>query len=448
MKKLLFLLLLPVMCNAQLATRIHNADSSQKAQSNAASPFAPITVVPQERDMRDTSYKIMGDMLSLITSSGDLSSVLAAGNVANNTLTLADGTDSTILLPQGIQMWLEGAPSAAALISPSTAGGQLMLKNTSGTSFYGILRSVGLTGNRVAVFPNEGTGTYPNDAITLHRTGIASTWVTGGTSIRLDPVGTITITDGTNSCGIQPFNINFVRGLVSSILDHDSLFITDGTTIGTKVDDGGYSLQSNTGVLKLRLGMISSHPKLGFANAGGTAFTTIIDKDSIHIDDGGVSAAYIDPVILKTTTISGGINYQTDIQPQTVEARDLTNGLDAVLTLAGGTPQMLLSDPISTRHAVFISGTLSSTRTYTSPNHNGELATNDGGSSIQSLTGATTMTITHGATFTPTKIMLTPITALAGASGYYISSIGATTFVVTFAAPVTGSVGFSFQSFN
>ena len=69
---------------------------------------------------------------------------------------------------------------------------------------------------------------------------------------------------------------------------------------------------------------------------------------------------------------------------------------------------------------------------------------------VSTATGTTltAVTVTHGLSWTPSNIIITPTDGTSGAAlaGYWISGIGSTTFQVNFIA-FTGTLNFNWQAF-
>jgi hypothetical protein len=410
MKNLLFLLLLiPALCTGQtVATRIYNADSSQKAQSNAASPSNPITVVPQERDMRDTDYQIMLSMLGMITSSGGLCSVLATDNYCGigTPIILGNGTDSTVHNAYDYEIWTS-AGTELAFLGAGGGGGALQMKDQT-SPHNAVLHSSGLTGNRNFLFPDEPTA---NGA------GLPSQLVTHSTKYPITFLGS---------------------GSASAVFGYGSLpdyYLSDG--VGNTLTVTPTSWQMTDG------GSLALITKTGFQGISGSN-EAIYRTDSTLIYDGtNVTEIFPDSIF----TDNGSVRFAVNMLLKQVGLFPPGGGGNPIASLfASGSNGLLLL-----QGGAFIdevnAASITNNRNHALPDHSGTILTDDGGSSTQSLVSASTMTVTHGLSYTPTRIQLTAITAIAAASQPYISAISSTTFTITFPAPVTGSCGFYWQAY-
>ena len=84
------------------------------------------------------------------------------------------------------------------------------------------------------------------------------------------------------------------------------------------------------------------------------------------------------------------------------------------------------------------------------PKHSGNIATDDGNTETQTLSGATSVITAHGLTWTPRNIIPTPLDAFTAAyfaGGWYLSAITSTTFTITFLHPITGTINYIWQAF-
>ena len=124
----------------------------------------------------------------------------------------------------------------------------------------------------------------------------------------------------------------------------------------------------------------------------------------------------------------------------TIYGRFKWNGTQAALSLA---------DAASPNTFDIIAGTLSAARTGTLPDYSGTFYMNYGGTNSQGLVGAATMTIPFTCPFVPSRVMVTPKDAGAGAAwaGSYVSAITGAHFVITFPTPLTATCTFDYQLF-
>ena len=124
----------------------------------------------------------------------------------------------------------------------------------------------------------------------------------------------------------------------------------------------------------------------------------------------------------------------------TIYGRFKWNGTQAALSLA---------DAASPNTADIIAGTLSSARVDTLPDYSGNFYMNYGGHNSQALVSASTMTIPFTCPFVPSRVMVTPKDAGAGAAwaGSYVSAITGAHFVITFPTPLTATCTFDYQLF-
>lgn len=91
---------------------------------------------------------------------------------------------------------------------------------------------------------------------------------------------------------------------------------------------------------------------------------------------------------------------------------------------------------------------LAGTYTNAGPNNDGTLLTNDGGNASTTLTATNTWTITHGLSYTPSRIMTQAKSLFVPTISYYVSAITSTTFTITLSASVTGAFNLDWQAFH
>jgi len=121
----------------------------------------------------------------------------------------------------------------------------------------------------------------------------------------------------------------------------------------------------------------------------------------------------------------------------------------AMIGMGGGQGTLFVNDRGSNKQSQIKAGTLTTDRVITTPDKDGVLVLGNGGYASQVLTAASSMTVTHGLSYTPTRIQVTAATSVAGASGYYVAGAAITSsqFQIGFASPQTGTVAFYWQAY-
>lgn len=121
----------------------------------------------------------------------------------------------------------------------------------------------------------------------------------------------------------------------------------------------------------------------------------------------------------------------------------------AMIGMGGGQGTLFMNDRGSNKQTQIKAGTLTTDRVITTPDKDGVLVLGDGGYSSQVLAAASSMTITHGLPYTPSRIQVTPVTSNAGSSGYFVGAPGITSsyFTIGFATPQTGTIAFYWQAY-
>ena len=119
---------------------------------------------------------------------------------------------------------------------------------------------------------------------------------------------------------------------------------------------------------------------------------------------------------------------------------ELLNAVDAILKLRDG------ADNFYTKyHGTPYSGSLTADVNLYPPINGGTIVTNSGGTDTQSLSAQTTMTITHGLGWTPSRAFAN---AFSGPAACKVTGISATTITVTFNASFTGTAVIDWQAFQ
>ena len=236
-----------------------------------------------------------------------------------------------------------------------------------------------------------------------------------------------------------------------------------GGTYNTYLSDSLIACILNAGsVVQLTLGMTSSKATLKLLDSSGSgkfgflqSGTLTADRKVLFPDEGdgvGLDATLVTHTTKDIITVGDPTNIHTNYGNDFVLVYD-TDSTTVVAKLqgAGSFGLLQLKDVGSAYYISIKAGTLTGSRTIISPDHDGTIATNDGGSyNSGSVTGVSVVTVTHGLSFTPTRIFITPSDSTAGAAlvGYWIvpSEINGTDFKVHF--PVfTGTLKFDWQAF-
>lgn len=99
-------------------------------------------------------------------------------------------------------------------------------------------------------------------------------------------------------------------------------------------------------------------------------------------------------------------------------------------------------------HAYIESVNLSAERIVKMPDQSGTFLLDKGASTSQVITAATTVTVTHGLGFTPSRVFIQATNALMAGKAPYVSAKTSTTFTITLNAATTGTVAFDWQVGN
>lgn len=156
-----------------------------------------------EGHMHDTTLALLQQVLSAVSGATGLQGTLNAGSVANNTggntavFELNDAASGFSVTHSPLGMSLNSSIAGANEIFLGIAGSAPVLSMLNPANFTGQLKPCpSATGNMVMYMPDEGTGSYPNNAITLHHSKLASSWYGGSSLITIDPVADkITLSD-------------------------------------------------------------------------------------------------------------------------------------------------------------------------------------------------------------------------------------------------------------
>lgn len=141
-----------------------------------------------------------------------------------------------------------------------------------------------------------------------------------------------------------------------------------------------------------------------------------------------------------------GILGKTEIYQGAVICQDAIMNKIAKITTYSGIPTLTLQDETSPHFSYFQSGNISVSRVFKTPNHDGELVTNNGGDDTQAFpTGTTSMTIVHGLGRIPDRIFIN----IYSPSPCYgqVTSRTFTTFTVTFPITIFGAITIDWQAF-
>lgn len=114
----------------------------------------------------------------------------------------------------------------------------------------------------------------------------------------------------------------------------------------------------------------------------------------------------------------------------------------------GGTAQFLMPDGSSTYTSYISPNGLTADRHNALPNKDGTFAVDAGGRYFVAVTGVTFITITHGLSFIPVRIQITPALSNTITESYHVTVITPTTFTVSFyGASVIGTFDIYWQAY-
>lgn len=220
MKKIIFSILLAVCfsftAHAQISSAITYVRALNTGQYSCGTPGCITRAI--EGHMHDTTLALMQQVYSAVTSSGNLNAVLTLGNTSAHPILINNGTDSCVITGSGISNYNYGSSTPITYLGSQSGTGELFIKNSS-SGAYGFLKAISLTGNHVMLFPNEGTGIYPNDAAVLHTTSIPLTVKGSGTNVSVISGTQFSTTDGVSTNFVLSNNtINFTNGINNAIL--------------------------------------------------------------------------------------------------------------------------------------------------------------------------------------------------------------------------------------
>ncbi len=449
----------------------------------------------------DSLYGLLSLVNARISSSGDLQGVLNTGHLA----TVAGGGDQMILdhgttkiVMDGTQVnMLSDATGATQFNLWAPAGKPTLTLLSQGTFFTGSLNANSLSANRGYTMPNEGTGSGLASTLVLHTTqdpilvssggfqanhrsfsyslsgaGLAADYTTGGIFwsdassnsyllglnsgkgfIEFDDHSTgfahqLTYNHPTaNRIDTFPDKSGIIA-LISDITNSGLNFAnTDLTATGNRVHDwahhsfqmnriSDYCIADDNG---LKIITFRSTPKTLFLGDSASQKGLLVDYST-----GLVKNKYADIEVGSGLGSGKGI-----IDSISFFARDKTGATIAAIYNNSGQGTITLKDDASAYGTNIISGAATATRTNTTPDHDGIFATNDGNTYSSGAVGpVSTLVVTHGLTFTPTRVIFVPTDGPSGniLIGYWISAIGATTFQVNFATPFTGTLNGYWQA--
>lgn len=163
------------------------------------------------------------------------------------------------------------------------------------------------------------------------------------------------------------------------------------------------------------------------------AFTNInFDTDSsgnIIVGDTSATHVIVDSATDKIQFKNGSV-VVVEILPDVDGKIRIRDGADNFYTVLHGTP---------------FSGSLTANLNLYPPINGGSIVTNHGGTDSQVLVAQTTMTITHGLGFTPSRAFCN---AFSGPAAAKITGISGTTLTVTFNTSFTGTAVIDWQAFE
>ena len=321
-------------------------------------------------------------LYSMLTSSFNLETVTTLGN----------STD------QGIN--ITGASTISLFGSTGYSGQRAYLNynslrqyNSAGT--YASTISTGtLSANHGYLWPDEGNGIGLASTLMLHTT-----------------MYPLLITNGSNSTNFSQYIWEITNGVAAFGVTINGLNSTDGV---------GNSFQGSPS------GITVTDP------SGNPGFKA--RPDSIFVDNGLVRCSMDAHGQTIGIGASGAIG-------------SMYAGIGYTGTLGSGTASLALTQGSGNAFNLNANST-GGTANCISPPHNGTLATNDGALFSHSVSAVTSVTVTHSLGWTPSRILITPVDATTGAAltGYWVSTITATTFVVNFPL-FTGTLTFDWQAF-
>lgn len=384
MKKLmtLFCILISLICEAQTPfnTQVTNWRSYNNTNVTSATTPHSVTPIKVGGGIGDSLAKYLiaehDSMLSMVSSAGDLQSVLNIGNTATNgggnvgsivlsgaggntnnifgnIMEISDGAYKSNIYNSRILIANAGSGTTLALLQQTSGAGTLTLSTATG--FGGTILPTGLTGSRKYLLPDEPTA---------GGVGIQSALVTHTTK---DPISVI------------------ASGFTST-LNNNVVSTTDGIN------------------------------------------TAEMFAGTINVSNGTTSS---------TSSTNG------------IKTFDVSSGKFVLLSALGAIPKIEIGDAASSFTSVIKTDPLTANRALTEPDRDGQIATNAGNHVSALVSGATTVTITHGLSFTPQRVFVEGNTTSTGTAlvGHSITAKTSTTFTITFASPVTGTLEIDWQAF-
>ena len=365
-----------------LPTTIAAMRAAVNTQFTTATSFHSITHVTEGKAL-DTIWASLGILSNAIaSSSGNLETVTMAGN----------STD------QGIN--ITGASTISLFGSTGYSGQRSYLNynslrqfNSAGT--YASTISAGtLTGNRGYLWPDEGNSIGLASTLMLHTT-----------------MYPLLITSGSNASNFSQYIWEITNGIAAFGVTINGLNSTDGIGNSFQGSPSGITVTDPTG------------------NPGFKA-----RPDSIFVDNGFIRC------FMDSHGQTIGIGASGSIG-------SIYAGIGYAGTLGSGTGEMSLTQGASNTFNLS-ANSIGGVANCVSPPHNGTLATDDGGLFSHTVSSVTSVTVTHSLGWTPSRILITPVDATTGAAltGYWVSTITSTTFVVNFPL-FTGTLTFDWQAF-
>ena len=302
----------------------------------------------------------------------------------------------------------------------------------------------------------SGFRTYNNSNITSKTASHSITPINVGGNI--DSLASLlgsafdSISNAGNLQGVTGIGNSTTHGIIASSVSSGSIVEIDSQEVQVEspiVAGSGTVLSVLPNQLRYKQ-LTGAGSKVGFLT-----FATLTGNHTWYMPDESVTGTQdnwvmlhnsIHPLLVGTGTLGtpttgvliDGLPEVSLIYSGTVYGRFKWNGTQAALSLA---------DAASPNTSDIIAGTLTAARTATLPDYSGTFLFNVGGSATQSLSGATSMTIPHGASFTPSRCSITPRNGVAAGAwtSAWVSSITSTNIVISFATPITGVCNFDFQ---
>lgn len=409
MKKLFLLLLIMTSCiiaKAQFMADLAALRSQNNTQITTQTGFHAVTHTI-EGNIIDTTLGMIGKLFTMMSSTGlDLETVLTNGNTADQNINLSMSTDRLFYTENTFS-------GAQATLRPNL----VVLRKATGVH-DAFLSSSTLTSDQSYTLPDESgslvTHTTKDDVI-VGTLGGSNVWIRNNGSVYCRQGATVAVS-----------MLNGVNG---------ALAIRDGADgfIGTL-----FSIPFT--------GALTANRALYFPDESGS-IVTHLTKSAITVDD-GTNSSSMGPSYFRIFNNTPGL--LTELDNTHVKILDGSGNVFASLNNAGSQGTLVLKDISPSIFAVTLkAATLTGNHGLLEPDHDGTIATNDGLPYASApLVGAPSVVITHGLSFTPTRVVFVPTDAASGGAlqGYWISAINPTTFTVNFAAPFTGNLNGYWQA--